>query len=309
MAIKTPETDPEFTLDAIPPETGEGPGAGARETAPKRPINSAVVAAFVVVLAIGAAALYFLGPRSDSLAPRVAPAQSESSPAPQARAEPAITHPVEDIPAAATADAGPAQAPLPALEGSDNVAQDVIGAIVGDDDLVRPLVPNSIIRHIVATIDNLPRPTLATRIRPVSPVPGSFAAVSTARGIAIADGNAQRYAAYVKAAEAIDTQRLVGFYVRLYPLFQQAYVELGYPGGYFNDRLIEVIDHLLAAPEPKAPVYLVQPKVRYEFADPALEGLSAGQKILVRIGIDNELRLKARLSDIRSALTAEAKRP
>lgn len=28
------------------------------------------------------------------------------------------------------------------------------------------------------------------------------------------------------------------FYVRLYPLFQKAYVELGYPNGYFNDRLI-----------------------------------------------------------------------
>ena len=38
-------------------------------------------------------------------------------------------------------------------------------------------------------------------------------------------------------------------YERLYPLFQQAYEDLGYPGKYFNDRLVEVIDHLLQTPE------------------------------------------------------------
>ena len=37
-------------------------------------------------------------------------------------------------------------------------------------------------------------------------------------------------------------------YKQYYPLFQQAYVDLGYPEGYFNDRLVEVIDHLLATP-------------------------------------------------------------
>ena len=107
------------------------------------------------------------------------------------------------------------------------------------------------------------------------------------------------------AAEAIDTSRLTGFYVRLYPLLQQAYVELGYPKGYFNDRVIVVIDHLLAAPEPPPPVYVTQPRIVYEFADPALEELSAGQKAMVRVGLDNERRMKAKLRDIRTALAAE----
>lgn len=112
--------------------------------------------------------------------------------------------------------------------------------------------------------------------------------------------------AYVKAAESIDTKRLAQFYVRLYPLFQQAFVEIGYPDGYFNDRLISVIDHLLAAPEPKSPVYLSQPRVVFEFAHPELEDLSAGQKILVRVGIGNAMRLKAKLREVRKALTGKA---
>jgi hypothetical protein len=44
----------------------------------------------------------------------------------------------------------------------------------------------------------------------------------------------------------------------------------------------------------------------FEFVDPNLAQLSAGQKILVRVGIDNELRLKAKLREIRKALVAEA---
>ena len=137
---------------------------------------------------------------------------------------------------------------------------------------------------------------------PVTPVPGRFATANAARGLSIARDNADRYSPFIKAAESIDTERLVQFYVRLYPLFQQAYVELGYPNGYFNDRLISVLDHLLAAPEPKAPIYLAQPKVMFEFADPEFEDLSAGQKILVRIGTDNEMRLKMKLRQVRAAL-------
>jgi hypothetical protein len=310
MVIRTLDTDPEFTLNAVPQESGERPGVGGRVSAPRRSIRPAIAALAIVVLLMGLAALYFLGPHRDSLPPKIAPAPPpESTVAPPAPSEAAVAHPVEKIPTAATPDAHPAQAPLPSLDDSDSVAKDVIGAILGEDAVAKLLVPGSIIRHIVATIDNLPRTTLAPPINPVRPAPGTFATAATAHGMVAAEGNAQRYAVYVKAAESIDTQRLVGFYVRLYPLFQQAYVELGYPHGYFNDRLISVIDHLLAAPEPKPPVYLVQPKVRYQFADPGLEELSAGQKILVRIGIDNELRLKAKLREIRGALTAEAKRP
>ena len=307
MAMNTLEPDPEFTLNAIP-KLDEGPRAGGRGSIPRRSIKPFVVVC-ALILAIGIAALYFLWPRGESLAPNVSPAPLESTRAPQVQPEPAVAHPVENIPAAVTANPDQAQAPLPALDASDNVAKDVIGAILNDDDYVRLLVPTSIIRHIVATIDNLPRTTVAVRINPIKPATGSFATAGAAGGIVVAEGNAQRYAAYIKAAESIDTKRLVGFYVRLYPLFQQAYVELGYPHGYFNDRLVSVIDHLLATPEPMPPLYLVQPRVRFEFADPELEAMSAGQKILVRIGIDNELHLKTKLREIRHALTAQTKRP
>jgi hypothetical protein len=104
-------------------------------------------------------------------------------------------------------------------------------------------------------------------------------------------------------------QTVATVYFRLYPLFQLAYEDLGYPGQYFNDRLVEVIDDMLRAPEVEGLIQLTQPKVFYEFADPRLEGLSAGQKLMIRIGPANEAIAKAKLRDLRKAVASRPEEP
>ncbi|HJW57873.1 MAG TPA: DUF3014 domain-containing protein [Burkholderiaceae bacterium] len=79
---------------------------------------------------------------------------------------------------------------------------------------------------------------------------------------------------------------------------------MGYPDGYFNNRLVAVIDHLLAAPEIEGPLALTQPHVLYEFADLDLELRSADHKIMLRMGMDNAAKIKAKLREIRSEVTA-----
>jgi len=69
-----------------------------------------------------------------------------------------------------------------------------------------------------------------------------------------------------------------------------------------------VIDHLLATPEPAAPLAVLQPRVLYEFANPDLEARSAGQKALLRMGPENERLVKAKLREFRGAIT-RASRP
>ena len=44
--------------------------------------------------------------------------------------------------------------------------------------------------------------------------------------------------------------------------------------------------------------------MRYEFTDPALESLAAGQKMLVRSGPVNQRRLNAKLQEIRRLISA-----
>jgi hypothetical protein len=219
-------------------------------------------------------------------------------------AEPAIRHPIEAAPPPDEPAAEPAE-PLPALADSDGAMR---GALVGlfEQRLEKFFNLQGTIHRIVATADNLPRDHLSLQLMPVKPVEGWLVTAGKGESLRLSPKNAARYAPYVRLAEAVPTRALVAVYVRFYPLFQQQYEQLGYPGKYFNDRLVQVIDHLLAAPEVQGPVLLTQPKVQYKFADPELEGLSDGQKILVRMGSENAAKVKAKLREIRSALVAKA---
>lgn len=256
------------------------------------------IAALVVVLGIVVAGLYFLGKARHApvpSAPPPGPAVASTAPAP-------IQHPISQ------AGSGPAvasTAPLPALDASDASVAAALAGLAGNSDLSSLLLRPQVIARIVATVDALPRRSLGTLMLPVRTPKGAFATDEVDGATVMGAGNAARYAPYMKIVEAADPQALVAWYVHAYPLFQQAYRELGYPKGYFNDRLIVVIDDLLAAPEPASPPTVVHPQAFYIYADPALESLSAGQRLLLRVGAANEAKIKAKLRAIRAELTGQ----
>lgn len=251
--------------------------------------------ALAAVAVLGALVWYVIEAR-DARAPAT-PAPPETAGAPAARpvGPPAIQHP---LPIPSPADS------LPKLDVSDAMLRQDVVRLIGREAFDALVYPSTLVRRIVATVDNLPRRAAPRRMMPVNPVPGPFRAAGQGEESEIAAENAARYAPYVRALESVDAAALVAAYVRAYPLFQQAYRELGYPDGYFNDRLVAALEDMLAAPETGAPVKLVRPKVVYEFADPALETASAGQKIMIRMGADNARRVKAKLKEIRQSLAA-----
>ena len=216
-------------------------------------------------------------------------------PAPDAKPEPQIQHPI--------AGSG---GRLPSLDESDKAMREGMGRLFGLKKLGEFFILEGIVRRVVATVDSLPREQVALDVWPVKPTRGEFQVdgdVETEGAtLTISPKNAPRYESRVRLAESVDPKKLVEVYSTFYPLFQRAYQDLGYPKGYFNDRLIEVIDHLLAAPEPPRPVHLRRPGVRFDFADPDLRTRSAGQKILMRIGPVQAVRVKAVLKKIRREL-------
>jgi len=255
----------------------------------------------VVVVAIALFVVRRMHPDESVVPP---PQASPSTPAPAASA-PASAGPQHPIEAAAVTPVEPVP-PLPAVSESDGMLQDAMAAIFTAVPLDRVFHLDAIVPRFVATIDNLPRQTAALQRMPVKPIDGRLLIAQDDGRILLRADNATRYSTYMRVLDQVDTRKLVQTYVRFYPLFQKAYEDLGYPHGYFNDRLVDVIDHLLAAPDVPAPAVLTQPKVMYEFADPALEQRSAGQKILMRLGPVDEARVKAKLRDVRSALTGQA---
>lgn len=193
--------------------------------------------------------------------------------------------------------------PLPALEASDRFMLDALASLIGNRSLLHLFDPDDLINHIVATVDNLPRRIVPTAALPVESPQGKFLRTGSEDGGVISPENAARYTPYMKLLESVNPAKAVALYVRLYPLFQKAYVSMGYPGQYFNDRLQVVLNDLLEAPEISGSIALVHPKVFYLFADPDLEKRSAGQKLLMRIGLDNERKVKTFLREFRQELS------
>lgn len=261
----------------------------------------------VAVLVIIGAGWYFLRYQDPVPEPVV-----ERQPLPEQPAEPVPLYPVpgtsvvQDAPADVDEQAEPLYAwpTAPAeLDSSDPYMIDLLKRFFPASRLEDFFILNNLIKRIVVTVDNLPRRELPARLVPLRPVPGIFEVEGLENNLVISEKNTRRYLPLVNLFSGIETRRLVSVYVHLYPLFQQAYRDLGYPKGHFNDRLVYVIDHLLAAPQVSGPVRIQQHVVRYRFADPGLEALSSGEKIMIRIGPDNASKVRDKLREIRREVT------
>ena len=244
----------------------------------------------------------------------VAPAPAASSPPPAApaaaataaaaTAELVIRHPVEGL-AAAQPSTGPLDVDA------------ALTALFGRKAVLSLFQLQDFAHRFVATVDNLGASHAPSRLWPLNPVEGPFIVETKDGSAVISADNGLRYTPYVLLLETVDLHQAVALYARLYPQLQQAYEDLGYPKRYFNDRLVDVIDQLLATPDVSNPLKVRLPQINgpeqpkrpwvlYEFEDPALRTLTAGQKLLLRMGPVNERRVKTRLREIRRLVTAGA---
>jgi hypothetical protein len=128
-----------------------------------------------------------------------------------------------------------------------------------------------------------------------------FIAEKDGERMVLSPQNYDRYDAYVSLLKSMESDSMVQFYRRYYPLFQQAWEQNGGTGS-FNDRLFEVLDNLMATPDVTGPIYLTKPEAVYLYEDPQLEALTAGQKVLVRMGTDNAAVVKDKLAELKAEL-------
>ena len=200
----------------------------------------------------------------------------------------------------------PQTIPLPPLDDSDEYFVQALVDVLGSD-IETLLADTALIEKLVTTVDGLTRSQVAERVRPLRRLSGSFLTDTFDDDDAyqVNPDNYDRYDMLVNSLASSNADALVSTYQRLYPLLQQAYVNLGYPDGYFNDRVVAVIDHLLATPQPEDPILLIRPHVLYEYADPRLQALSSGQKLLIRMGEKNAVRVKQKLAELRALIAAK----
>jgi len=209
--------------------------------------------------------------------------------------------------------------PLPALDESDERVRQVAATLMGDKAVSTYLLTDDVISRLVATVDRLTARQLPLSLLPLTPPDGTFETtedtdpqnpLTTPQGDVVRQYrpdpvNQRRYTPYVELLESLDVELLAAQYQTYEPLFQQAYAQLGYPDADFTARLLNVVDDMLAAPPAPAELRLIKPEAYYLFADPNLEALPAGQKVMLRMGNANAERVRAKLGKLRAALAGQ----
>ncbi len=224
--------------------------------------------------------------------PRQAPATAEPK-ADESRTEP---------------EARPEPPPsLPGLNESDAAARRTLSNLLGNDFVEQWVKPEFVISRMVAIVNSLDGAAPALKAWPLNPLDSEPATEEQPEGEALlwTKANAERYAALVDAIASLPPEQAAAMYRRYYPLFQQAWDELGESEPYFNDRLIDIIDHLLASPEVELPFEVVPYEGRLRFGDTSLQEASWGRKLLMRMGKENAGKTKEWLRHFRNALVEQ----
>ncbi|MCG9758877.1 MULTISPECIES: DUF3014 domain-containing protein [Pseudoalteromonas] len=281
----------------------------------KRPSNSQLLFAAVVVLALIIVAVFVLAqkdtPSTENQKVKqdiVVPEQSETplvntarETPPEQVVEPEVTLPPqrEQIEPEQVEPVEP-EVTLPPLSQSDTEIKEAVSNYLSNQ-AVKLLADDDVIRRTVVYVDNLAKGKVAENHSPVVKPQDDFSVIDD--DIIITDPNSyERYTPYVAMFDTMSTAQVVRLYHQYKPLFEEAYEEIGYEGDAFNGTLTDAIDELLATPIPDTALPLVKDSVTYKYAYAEWEQLSPAQKQFLRMGPENMKKVKKRLEEIKIAL-------
>lgn len=275
----------------------------APEASSGRPTLTIVLAviAGLVILAV----VLFLAMRGEEPVPEPAPPVTQTpAPAPEPTPEPEPEPEPTPEP-----EPEPEPEPLPELDQSDEPVTEDLQSLFGEEPVSRHVVTDELLRKAVRAASAATEGKVVHEYRPVvSPRPPlRVERVGEARTEAeqeyrLLPENYSRYDGYVALLTDTDPELIARWYQRYRPLLEEAYREHGVEEGQFHDVALEIIDELLAAPEPPSDIRLERPKVFYEYRDSELEALSDLQKLMLRIGPEHHRAVKQALEALRAEL-------
>ena len=211
------------------------------------------------------------------------------------------------------AEVSPVIAGLPTLGESDGLYRDQWAELWSNKQLRSWAETEQLARKATALVDNLSQGKIVRNLlgvfQPESPfmvdlllpASGEEGSVDIYR---LDPASYQRYTPLVNSIVSVDTDQLLAFYVRMRPLFQAAYLELGYPGGHIDGAFLKTLRDIQAAPVLEGEVRLVRPKVMYQFQNQQLEQRSALDKQMFRLGPENMRALQQKAKELEVAMSA-----
>lgn len=279
--------------------------------------NRFALFAIVLVVLLSAGGYYYYSGDSDSPklipnapivlpeAPASEPMTLESTPEPTTTTDlpetPQTATETTDSPATETEPAVVVE-PIPALAESDEFIHQKALAIINNNVVGSSLISQDLARQFVVFVDNLAQGELTRKVSPIKGPEKLFTVSEITNKVYLNPDSYHRYDAYATVIANMDEQSLMNTYKQLTPLFEEAFAELGYSNAKFNDRMLQAIKMLLAAPIIEEPIELNSISVNYQFVDPNLEALPSAQKLLIRMGPENTRKVKIALRKLENQL-------
>lgn len=231
-----------------------------------------------------------------SAPPRAAPAEPgsrpETEPGTAARAEREVPEPE----------------PLPPLAESDAVLRAEADALSDAPAWSRWLgTPDLLERFVLSVVQvsegSSPRKPLAP-LAPTAPYRVRTDEDGRARPH---PASAARYDEVAAVIAGIDAEAAAALYRRFEPLLDAVHARLGAPDTPLRDVLARAAAEILAAPRVVGDPALVFHVNHWRYADPALEGLSPLQKLVLRTGPANARRIQDKVRQVARALGMPAR--
>ena len=216
-------------------------------------------------------------------------------------AEPVLVpepRPVDPAPRSPPLPATEARIVLPDLDDSDPFLRE---RLAGADLPQSWLDREDLVRRLAVVIENAGRGEYPRRQLGFLAPSGRFHAMERDGRLFVDPDNYRRFDTYLDVLEGLDPQTAADLLSLIEPLLAAAMSELGSAES-VSDQIDAAVAEVMAVPDVRGEVELIQPKVFYEYADPALEALSPLQKQVLRMGPENAARLKRYVADMAVAM-------
>jgi len=190
---------------------------------------------------------------------------------------------------------------LPPLPNSDAMLRELVATLSRHPLLARFLATKDLVRGVTLAIvqigDGRTPAAPLTVLRPTVRLD-----IGAGQSGKVSSENFARWEAAVRALQSIPPSDAAQVYVNVKRLFDEAYRELGYPNGDFDDAIAKAIRMLKATPDVTTDLVLLRRDGYFEHEDAALRSLPPVQKQLVLMGAENRRRILSWLQQLAATL-------
>jgi hypothetical protein len=215
-------------------------------------------------------------------------------------APPVVTSVPESKPAAP--EAAPA---LPMAQG-DALVKDAAGGLSSSSELAKWLAEPDILRRVVASVSLIAEGSSPRSLLGFLTPADRFQVVREGETLRASPKNRGRYESATKVLTSIDPGAAAQTYARLKPYVDSAFAQIGRPGQSFDGVLRQAIGNITSVPVPEREPELEEKGLVYAYKDPKLEGLSAAQKHLLRMGVNSARSVQGWLKKLDEAIPKPA---